>query len=270
MQLTILSVKLPNQSDAEFDHEFRAVHVQATREIAESLGLISRYVQSVRLPGSLTSDPPLPGPSYPLKAFAQLTWASPNVLQGALHTSGYQNSAGKHIFAKTTDVFVTERLESDVLQTTSVGTNKDARILLTAFLLPKKGLSNDEFIKKWDSHASMFRSIPEIYQRNKVMDLTREQIEGILGNTLFPPEMAWMSGGYEEFVFKSEDAARSFLEGGRKALRESYEGFVDANRSMFVEWDRIVQYSEEERGAAQIIKGGIIGSALGMKTALGL
>lgn len=145
LQLTILSVKLPNQPDVEFDHEFRTVHVHATREIAESLGLITRYVQGVRLDTFSSKDSILAGSSTPLKAFAQLTWPSTNVLQGTLHTSGYQNSAGKHIFAKTTHCFITERMEPDV---TVPASGKDAGMLLTTFLKPKEGLSNEEFVKR--------------------------------------------------------------------------------------------------------------------------
>lgn len=118
MQLTILYRKIPMLTDAQFRHEFRAVHAEQTKSIAQNLGIIHQYEQGLALPAlgqsSLERTALLPleeAPHY--NAFARLTWPRLEVMQGSFTTEDYRQTAGKHIFAAPLKIFLTETLGTE-------------------------------------------------------------------------------------------------------------------------------------------------------------
>jgi hypothetical protein len=277
MQITVLSVKLPAQSDLVFEHEFRAVHAQATTDMAALLGVIERYVQGISLVhakgASAIQRPPLPEATVPLQAFAQLTWPSVEVLQSALKSSGYKNSAGKHVFATSQHVFLTNRLEEDtgssVDRAWPVGTASVRPVLLVMALSPKEGLDDATFRTAWDKHATRWRGLGAAYQRNLALPLTRPQVEAVLGGTAFTPGLCALRGGYEEFSFASGEAAQKFVDDHGAALQQSYASFC-GNGSYFAGFDRVVPYQESDRGPRQKLMARVIRTVFAITRVLGV
>lgn len=270
MQLTVFSQKLENQTDEQFEHEFRVVHAAETRKIASSLGLISRYVQGVSLQTTaktLTNASVFPDntPRQP-HSVAQLTWPSAEVLGASLHTQGYKDSAGKHVFATTSQVFMTERLEPDrALDTANMAT----AVLLTIILIPADNQSDDEFRTKWDQHAAIVRDKIPSYQRNIALPLSPQKVESILHDTAFTPSLCVSRGGYEELVFPTLESAQSFLDKHAHELRESYRDFA-GEQSYLASFDHAIVYSEEDRTFKQMLTGALVSNILWAKTILGL
>lgn len=267
MQLTVLSTKLSGQTNSEFEHEFRVVHAAATKDMARSLGIITRYVQGVVLSAhdQTLHDLPLTAAKSDLISYAQLTWPSTAVLGGALKTSGYKNSAGKHIFANTDKVFMTEPIGK---KSPSASCGKEINILVMTALIP---LSSDRevFTKAWNEHADKFSAKCTYYQRNQTMPLTLSEIEPILGGSLFLPELCQLNGGYEEIGFSTLEEAQSFFSDNQAELRKSYETFCDP-ASFSMPMDCVVQYGEKDIGIQQSVVGKIVSSALTLKSALGV
>ena len=269
MQLTIISTKLPGQTNAEFEYEFREVHAAATKDMASSLGIISRYVQGIFFHAQVPGDKshslphlPLPRGSEDLQSLAQLTWPSTSVLKGALKTSGYRNSAGKHVFAKPAQLFLTEPLEP-----ASLGA-QEPNILLIMVVIP---LSKERvaFRRAWDEHAAKFHGKCAHYQRNPAMSLSLSQVEEILGGSQFTPALCQLEGGYEEFGFPTLEDAQRFLGDHREDLEKSYASFCDP-ASYCLPSDYVVQYGESDIGVQQKLVGKIVSTILSVKATLGL
>jgi hypothetical protein len=277
MQMTVLSAKLPGQSDDVFEHEFRAVHAPATTQMAASLGIITRYVQGIslrRLKGaSPIQQPPLPEAPGSLQAIAQLTWPSIKVLQSALKTSGYKNSAGKHVFAVSQQVFLTNRLDDDAGSALQRAWPRSAAsglpVLLVMVLFPHANISDAEFRTAWDAHAVKWRQLGAAYQRNLSLPVTRQQVEDILGGTVFTPAVCALRGGYEEFGFESSQAAQKFIDEHTAALGQSYATFCAAE-SYFAGFDRVVPYDESDRGLKQKVVAKVIGTVFAVTRTLGV
>jgi hypothetical protein len=261
MQMTVLSVKLPDQTDQQLIHEFRTVHAQATVDIAATLGIITRYVQGLTLRCCTDDDvspierPPLPESTVPLQIYAQLTWPSTTVLQGSLHSSGYKESAGKHVFATSHQVFLTEYLEVDAADTVDRAwplnaSPEAAPVLLLMVLIPTEQTSDAQFRAAWDVHADRWRKLGVVYQRNMVLPLTPEQVEAILEGSLFPPSVTVRRGGYEEFIFPSCKEAQEFVDTYSDEMQKSYAGFCGPE-SYFSGFDRKVPFAEGDRGFKQ-------------------
>jgi hypothetical protein len=262
MQFTILSTKLPNQSTPQFIHEFRNVHATETISMANSLGIISRYVQGLALSSAGQQDIkdlPLPAPREPLISFAQLTWPALEVLQGSLQTQGYKNSAGKHIFADAREIFLTERLEPDV--------GGDGAVRLVFVLVPEDS-DGASFMRLWDEHAAFCRGACARYQRNRLIEIDQARVSDIFRDTQFPAERVRRWGGYEEFVFESNPDAIAFCQRHGDGLRDSYAGFTSKD-SYGMGFDSVAKYDDTDRGYKQIVTGGIVGSVLRAKFFLG-
>ena len=277
MQLTILSSKLPNQSTPQFTHEFRIVHATETKKMANTLGIISQYVQGLTLRSVAAvgqesiRNQPLPAPKgEPIESFAQLTWPSGlEVMQGSFTTQGYKESAGKHIFAVPRMIYLTDRLEP------AVEAEVHERIKTKDAVRPIVGLNPNDpnpssFRKSWDKHASFCRTICPHYQRNQVLTISPERIQKIFTDTQFPADTVVRYGGYEEFVFESNEAAEAFCERYGEDLRKSYDGFTRTGESYCLGFDVVVQYDEVDRGFLQVITGALVGMMLRLKVYFGV
>ncbi|KAJ5372053.1 hypothetical protein N7517_004059 [Penicillium concentricum] len=259
MQLTILSEKLDSLTMDDFIHEFRVIHATETRTMAKTLGIITKYIQGVRLPNK---DPllhlPIPEADPFVHSFAQLSWPSVTVLQGALSTEGYRKSAGSHVFAIPLKVYVTEKLHP--------GTEEEIQspdsIRVVVGLSP---LSTSSFPQKWSEHAAFCRSICDRYQRHQIIPLDAPKIEQIFGHTQFTPNAVVTSGGYEDFVFGTRTEAQAFFDQHGSAIRDSYDRFVDPKSSFCYAFDNVLQYSPSDRGFIETVVGFFIGIALRLK-----
>jgi hypothetical protein len=270
MQFTVFSDKLPSLSLAGFKHEFRTVHAQQTKDMASTLGIISCYVQGLYLPSTMDCPPlrnlPLPEHTEPYQSFAQLSWPSIGVLQAALHTSGYRDSAGKHEFAVPQHLFLTERLEPEVSFDNLAMAAKPVMLMM---VLAPKSHNDSVFQEAWDHHAMFSRSVCPRYQRNKTLPVSDAQVKAVFVDTQFPVSTYLAEGGYEEFIFANVEEAQSFLEEHGQSLASSYRGFCreDSWCAMF---DFVEQYGQSDIGLRQRIAGAVIGAFLGTKTVIGL
>jgi hypothetical protein len=245
--------------------------------MAASLGIIKRYVQGISLSHVKGACPirqaPLPEATNPLQAFAQLTWPSIKVLQSALKTSGYKNSAGKHVFATTEQVFLTHRLDEDAGGSLPRAWPRSGAtglpVLLVMVLSARPGLSDAEFRTAWDAHAAKWRLLGAAYQRNLALPLTLQQVEAVLGGTAFTPERFALTGGYEEFGFESGEAAQKFIDAHGTALQQSYATFCGP-KSYFAGFDRVVPYQESDRGIKQKVVSAVIQAVFAVTRTLGL
>lgn len=267
VHFTIVGDKLPHLDNNGFKHEFRKVHAEQTIEMASSTGLISRYIQGLRLS---TSAPDLKVPNNlplnPLESWqsiAELTWWNPHTLQGALHTSDYQQSAGKHMFADPKYLFLTEPLEPVATPSRS---SAGISVMLFIGLTPK---DDGDFRSAWDKHASFARSTCEYYQRNAVMSLPQAQIDAIFEGTQFPIPRNVSRGGTETFIFASVKEAQAFCDQHSTALAASYKAFVDEKASWCLVSDFVEQWGESDIGIKQQVIGTVLGSVLGAKSVLG-
>ncbi|KAJ5490008.1 hypothetical protein N7453_010833 [Penicillium expansum] len=250
----------------EFIHEFRVVHTTETRTMAKTLGIITQYIQGLRL-SSVNQDPllhlPIPEADPSVHSFAQLTWPSLAVLQGALSTEGYQKSAGSHVFGTPLKTYVTEKLDS--------GTKEEPQsrdcIRVMVGLSP---LSPSSFPQKWSEHAAFCRSICDRYQQHQVIPLDAPEIENIFGHTQFAPNTVVTSGGYEDFVFGTRAEAQVFFDQHGSALRASYDGFVDPKASLCYAFDHVLQFSPSNRGFTETAVGSFVGIALRLKVLFNL
>lgn len=266
MQFTILADKLPDSSVEQFIHEFRVVHAQETKAMAQSLGIISEYIQGLVLPSAGQKDVdnlPIREPEEPLQSFAQLTWPALEVLQGSFTTQGYQESAGKHIFAIPRKIFLTARLEP------SMENIKDGNLIRVVSVLSPAESSDMSFRKSWDDHAVLCRSICSNYQRNQVLNINPERITQIFADTQFPDTAVLTNGGFEEFVFKSNTEAQAFFGRYGEELRSSYRGFA-SDESFCVGFDSLVHYGDSDRGYQQMVAGTVVGTLLRLKVFFGI
>jgi hypothetical protein len=266
MQFTILADKLPEHSIDQFIHEFRVVHARETKAMAQSLGIVSEYVQGILLPfaGQKEIDNlPIHGPGVPLKSFAQLTWPALEVLQGSFTTQGYKSSAGKHIFAVPRKIFLTERLEPPV-----ENFRKRNAVRVVVILLPTES-SEGNFRTYWDKHADLCRSTCSNYQRNQVLNIGTDKVAKIFIDTAFPASAVVGEGGFEEFVFQSNAEAQAFFTQYGEELRLSYDGFT-SDASFCVGFDTVVHYDDGDKGYQQIITGIAVSLLLRIKVYLGI
>ncbi|KAJ4395868.1 hypothetical protein N0V93_000082 [Gnomoniopsis smithogilvyi] len=283
MQLTIISDKLAGLTVDEFKHEFCTVHAEDTKEAASSLGLISQYIQGLYLPSAIDGAKPLtslPLPEHdgPYQSLAQLSWPSITVLQGSLQSAEYKASAtAKHNFAVPKHIFMTERLEPDTSHESGVPGRPGhisaewRPVVLIAALTPGSGLSEAEFRERWAKHGDSVRALAVAhYQRNAIIPAPREQIYATFTETQFPADRCWDRGGYEELVFANIGDAQSFCSQHGEALRASYEGFCDMQRSWCAGFDYIERWGRVDIGLKQRVVGTILGGMLGAKTIFGL
>jgi alkanesulfonate monooxygenase SsuD/methylene tetrahydromethanopterin reductase-like flavin-dependent oxidoreductase (luciferase family) len=265
MQFTILSTKLEGNTVEEFLHEFRNVHAGATRAMAKQLGIISKYVQGVPLNYLGKEDIqnlPFSDLECKISSFAQLSWPSIAVLQGALSTEGYRKSAGSHVFATATKIYLTEQLNSDVEDVESADA---VRVMIG--LSPHLELN---FQQAWDDHAAFCREICPTYQRHRSISLEPGRAEQIFDHTLFPPNLVELLGGYEDFVFETPKQAQEFFDKYSHDLSSSYAKFVDSEKSFAYALDNVIQYRPAERGPAEVVTGHIVSCALRLKLFLNL
>lgn len=266
MQLTILSEKLNSLSADQFIHEFRVTHATETRTMATSLGIITKYIQGLRL--ALAGKEPLQNlpiseADSSVHSFAQLTWPSLPVLQGALSTDGYRKSAGSHIFATSLKVYVTTKIDPRAGK--EVHTSDCVRVVVGI-----SPLSGSSFPSAWDEHAAFCHSICDLYQRHRVIPLDTTKLEQIFGHTQFTPNAVVTTGGYEDFVFRSRTEAQEFFDQHGSALRSSYDRFVSPTGSFCYAFDNILQYSPSDRGFIEIIVGFFVGTVLRFKALFNL
>ncbi|RAO68964.1 uncharacterized protein BHQ10_004976 [Talaromyces amestolkiae] len=278
MQLTILSDKLPTLSETQFAHEFRTVHAQQTRAIAINLGIILKYVQGLALP---TVGRPklinLPLEELQYRSFAQLTWPSLEVLQGSFSTEDYRQSAAKHQFARPFQLFLTERDESSISaslntsSTTLTEIEKTAtRLVVTVIPKTLSDNENTKFEEQWSRHAQWVCSLGASYTRYRVIPLDETRSRKIFDGTPFDPRLVVTAGGYDEFMFQSQENAAQFLAEHGPQLRSSYLEFVDIDHSHAYAFDHVVQFGTEDRGTWQTIFGLLVGSALRVKVFFGI
>ncbi|OQE07176.1 hypothetical protein PENVUL_c014G09448 [Penicillium vulpinum] len=228
--------------------------------MAKTLGIITKYIQGLRLSANKDSllHLPIPEADTFVHSFAQLTWPSLTVLQGALSTEGYQKSAGSHVFAIPLKVYVTEKLNPAI--EVEIQSHDSIRVMVG--LSP---LSPSSFLQKWSEHAAFCRSICDRYQRHQTIPLDAPKIEQIFGHTQFTPSTVVTSGGYEDFVFSTRAEAQAFFDQYGSAIRASYDCFVDPKTSCCYAFDNVVQYSPSDRGLIEIVVGFFIGIALRFK-----
>lgn len=264
MQLTILSDKLPTLSEEQFAHEFRVVHARETRTIATNLGIILQYVQGLALPTvgrpQLTN---LPLEEGQYQSFAQLTWPSLEVLQGSFSTEDYRQSAAKHLFASPFRLFLTERAEAMSSPATFTEAGEyTTRVVIT--VIPSDS-DTTKFEDKWNQHAQWACTLGTVYTRYRVIPLDQTRIRKIFDGTPFDSHLVATAGGYDEFMFQSQEDAVQFLAEYGTQLRSSYLEFVNVDQSRAYAFDHVVQFGVSDRGKWQTIFGLLVGSALRIK-----
>lgn len=277
MQMTVLSVKLPGQTNEQFVHEFRSVHAQSTIDMANDLGIISRYVQGLDLECVAAASPlvrmPLPEAPAHLASYAQLTWPSIRTLSGALKSSGYKNSAGKHVFANTAHVYMTDLIDEDATASVPrlwpVNAAEESPILLFVSVVPKEQMSDEEFRSAWNRHATKCRAMGVPYERHAVVNQTLQEAEKVLENTVFTASLCALRGGYEEFIFANYEAAQKFVDDHTEELKTSYASFTGSG-SFCASFDRKMPYGEIDRGLKQQVMQKILGGVFGVTGALGV
>lgn len=283
MQLTIIGDKLSRLSVEEFKHEFRNVHARDTKEVASSLGLISRYTQGLRLSSVIektTSLPILPLQEHPgpYQSLAQLTWPSVVVLQGALQSAGYKESAAaKHEFADPQHLFLTEKLEPEqkcvrngLARPEKISKTGHPPVVLIVALKPRADIDEAEFRRRWANHANQVGTTATDYQRNAVMPVSRSQVQHIFSGTQFPADKCWDGGGYEEFYFDGVPEVRSFCEQHGEAMSESYKDFCDSQNSWYAVFDFVEQWGFDDIGLKQRLVGTALSTMLTLRTSLGI
>ncbi|PYI05189.1 hypothetical protein BO78DRAFT_419848 [Aspergillus sclerotiicarbonarius CBS 121057] len=269
MQLTIISKKLDSLTTDEFIHELRVVHASKTRTMARTLGIITRYIQGLRLPPANTTllrYLPIQATDPSVDSMAQLTWPSLTVLQGALSTDAYLKSAGSHVFALPVKVYVTEKISPDPEPANERDFHNGVRVVVG--LSP---LSQQTFPQAWSEHAAFCHSICPQYQRHRLIPLDAKKVHAVFGHTQFTPKTVVVgSGGYEDFVFRSLADAEAFFEDYGADIRASYARFVDQERSFSYVFDNGVQYCPAERGVREVIVGVFVGLVLTVEVVLNL
>lgn len=107
------------------------------------------------------------------------------------------------------------------------------------------------------------------YARYRVTSLDQTRIRKIFDGTPFDPHLVTTAGGYDEFMFQSQQDAVQFLAEYSSQLRSSYLEFVNIDQSRAYAFDDVVQFGAVDRGPWQTIFGLLAGSALRVKVFFG-